>query len=351
MLISPIDGKILHLKELDLIERTLYKVFSPDEFYSDLSEFLKKNFPDIPENKMLDKDQLKKVDSFIEQYFDNKIDISRAWILRAYVVGRLLEKSDTAGKVFDIANVANMPKTVLDAAKTYKLTIEEAKALEQALTDAASLMSNTQQNTIQTVRVQLTESIKGNAGESFYDKLRESCTSDMGELNRDWKRVAVTETNSAFNNGYLAMLKEGDYVVGISMPDACEHCLEDINGKVYRVRKEPPPDYTKMTGAEYQKWADVWENEVWVGKNNFGRSTSKQKRIVPTIGNKKDNLREKHHHEFCMPALPYHPDCHCRWIKINPKYQYVQDGTIKMRVQDEDEWENWYINNIGELPE
>ena len=45
MLISPLDGKILHLKELGMIEQILFEeVISPDEFYKELTSFLKKNY-------------------------------------------------------------------------------------------------------------------------------------------------------------------------------------------------------------------------------------------------------------------------------------------------------------------
>ena len=40
-------------------------------------------------------------------------------------------------------------------------------------------------------------------------------------------------------------------------------------------------------------------------------------------------------------------NCRCRWIHINPEYQYVnKDGQIKLRVENEDEWQEWYEDNI-----
>lgn len=159
----------------------------------------------------------------------------------------------------------------------------------------------------------------------------------------------ITETNAMFNNGYLAMLKPGQYVVGVSMPDACDTCLELIDGKVYRVRGTPAEDYSNLDprSEKYIKLAEIWGNEVWVGKNNYGRSASARKRIDPTVGNKESNLREKHHHEHSMPACPNHSNCRCRWVHINPEYQYVnKENQIKLRVENEDEWEEWYNDNI-----
>lgn len=157
----------------------------------------------------------------------------------------------------------------------------------------------------------------------------------------------ITEANYIFNNAYIKMQEEGAYVVGLSMPDACGFCAEEINGRVYKVRKDIPPDYRDMKGKEYEKWAKVWETEIWVGKNNYGRSTSSRKRIDKNIGNKESNLTEKEHHEFSMAVIPAHPICHCRWVHINEKTMWIDEHRqMKSRVEDEDKWQEWYENRI-----
>lgn len=348
MLVSPLDGKILHLKELGFIEQILFEeVISPEEFYKGLTSFLKQNY-NLDNMSVFTTHELEQVDQFIKNYFTTKINEAKVWLLRAYVLGRYLAHTDLTGNIFKLGNLNSLPKYVTDAAKQYGLSIEEAMALQQAVEESAMLMTNTTQSTIQTVREALVENIKRNGdGKQIVSKLRELVKDDVGEINRNWKRVCVTEANSIFANGYLAMMKEGDYVVGMSMPDACGHCLEVINGQVYKVRKDTPPDYSNMKGDEYEKWAHVWETEVWEGKNNFGRSTSIRKRIDKNLGNKESNLTEKEHHEYSMPAIPDHPNCRCRWVRFNPKAQWIDEkNQIRMRVEDEDEWENWYERNI-----
>lgn len=345
-MIYGIDGKIHHLKQLAFIEKMLFDtLFNPDDFYNGLRKFFKES---RYENKELftTKD-LDAIDNFIKEFFGSRIEEGKTWILRSYVVGRLLVISDLGQTTFETA-VGRLPKFVEDAARRYGLTLEEATALQQAVEEGASLMSNTTINTIQNVRQTLVENTKQGKGvQGFYDQIRELVKDEVGELNRDWQRVAITEANSAFNNGYLSLLKDGDYVVGLSMPDACDSCLQQIAGKVYKVRQTPPPDYSTMTGDDYEKYADIWENEVWAGKNNFGRSASQRKRIDRSKGNTKENLREKHHHEFSMPAIPYHPHCRCRWIHINPEYQFVdKDSQLRLRVEDEDAWQLWYNEEI-----
>jgi len=170
---------------------------------------------------------------------------------------------------------------------------------------------------------------------------------DGGELSRKWERVFITETNTLFANAYLQGIKNGEYVMGVSMPDACPHCLTDIRGKVYKVLSDPPADYDFLQGKDYEQTAHIWEKYVWVGKSNHGRSSSKQKRIDPSIGNKKDNLRGKEHHEHSMPTIPYHPHCRCRWIYFSPMFQYVdKEGNLKMRVESEKDYQKFYNEKI-----
>ena len=311
MLIS-LDNKIHHLKELDFIERTLlYEVLSPESFYKDLSEFLVDSKLASIEN--IKGSDLKKVDKFVEEYFAGRIETAKIWLLRTYIVGRFLADTDIGGQIFNIGLLNSLPKFAKDAAQKYGLTLHETKMLSYAVEQSATELSNTSISTMETVRRLMVENIKlrGNS-KSLLEKLKETITGERGELNRDWQRVAITEANSVFNNAYISTLKDGDHVVGISMPDACEHCMELINGKVYKVRSSPPPDYRNLSGAEYEKCAKVWDTEVWEGKNNYGRSGSNKKRINPTIGNKKDNLRDKHHHEHNTPVLPLHPFDRCR---------------------------------------
>ena len=344
-MLTGIDGKILHLKELDFIERTLYgETLSPQDFYDELSKYLETSF-DWKDKKIFTTGELKRTDEFINSYFAGKIEEAKIWLLRAYIIGRYLAETDLSGTIFNLGQLTKLPKFVVDAAKRYGLTIEEAEALRIAVEDGASLMSNTTVSTIQTIRNAIAESVKQGKGSSgVLGKLHELISSEIGEINRDWMRVAVTESNSAFNNGYLSRLKPGDYVAGLSMPDACDFCSTEINGQIFKVRANAPKDYTSLNpdSKEYNDIAEIWEKEVWVGKNNFGRSASRRKRINPLIGNKLTNLREKDHHEHSVAALPAHPRCRCRWIHINPEYQWVdKDGQIKLRVEDEDGWERW----------
>lgn len=101
------------------------------------------------------------------------------------------------------------------------------------------------------------------------DKLFEQ----FADLNRDWRRIAETETATNFNNGYLiaegqTKTDPGEFVFmrGVSGADACSFCRENVNGKVVVLLDTAPStadDTVVVNGTTY--------TAIWPGKNNFGR--------------------------------------------------------------------------------
>jgi len=341
-----IDGKILHLKELGFIESSLFNTtLNPDKFYSDMKEFMETE--KIGRKLFVSPEELRAMDDFVNDYFAVLTDDFRTAMLRSYIVGRMLSISDKQATIFNLGEINKLPKMLKDMAQEFGLSTQEVKAIEATMENGASLLTNTTASTIQTVRNAVIESIKRGEGASGTNKrLQEAITGDIGEINRDWQRVAITEVNTAFTNGYLSKISANEFVVGLSMPDACEHCVELIHGKIYKMRKDTPPDYATLQGEEREEWEKVWEKEVWEGKNNFGRSTSKQKRIDPRAGNNKENLRAKTHEERSMPVIPMHPRCRCKWQHFNPKFQFVDEKlNVRLKFEDLDKYQKWKEEN------
>jgi len=347
-MIITIDNKIQHLKELDYIERQLFGLLNPEQYYNDLGEFMfQSKAIDLKTKDYLTFEEMQAVDEFTRNYFNGIVPEAKTFFLRAYIIGRLLAESDNQGEEFKIDEVSLLPKYLQDAVKKYNLSIEEAKRFEQAVERGAVELSNTLSSTQQTVKNTLVEAVEKHEGIRRIEERLRGLADEVGELNRDWKRVAICETNDAFSNGYLSMMEEGEYVVGISMPDACPHCFDLLNGKVYKVRAEAPLDYSNLTGEEYNKIADIWENEIWVGKSNYGRSTAMRKRIDKHKGNTTENLTYREDHELSMPVIPLHPQCRCRWIAFNPILQWIdKDGNIRLKVEDPEAYKQWYNENI-----
>jgi len=121
-------------------------------------------------------------------------------------------------------------------------------------------------------------------------KLQQSMLDNFATLNRDWRRIAITETARDANEGFIAALPPGSKVRRVeAYPTACPFC-RSIHGKEFAVVS---PDAPEKDGAR----------QVWVGKTNIGRSASPRKR-------EGDALVERTPDELWWPAAgTQHPHC------------------------------------------
>lgn len=114
----------------------------------------------------------------------------------------------------------------------------------------------------------------------------------LGKLNRDWRRIAITETGMAVASGQLqtALDAGGQWeAIWVAGPKACPFCRSH-NGTVLKV---VPADAPNLDGRTM----------VWPGKHNVGRSAH------PT---RRDGTRRTPD-EMWWPCLPAHPNCACVW--------------------------------------
>lgn len=119
----------------------------------------------------------------------------------------------------------------------------------------------------------------------------------FGALNRDWRRLAITELGEAQNQGFISAMRPGDKVMRIEQyRSACAFCKK-WHGAVLEVVAPDAPDKD-------------WEKQVWLGKNNIGRSVAPMKRsgegLIPRLES-----------EMLMPAAGlFHPNCRGRWVVL-----------------------------------
>lgn len=133
---------------------------------------------------------------------------------------------------------------------------------------------------------------------------------DFGTLNRDSRRLAITEVSFARSNGFLSGLADGDQVEFSAAKDACTHCLKQ-QGKRFTVRQEE----------------GNWDTEVWVGKNNVRRRFNRMKRTGQARSDE----------EMAKPTIPMHPNCRCRWIRVlkgNPQTSRVDAALAYLATLD-----------------
>lgn len=123
---------------------------------------------------------------------------------------------------------------------------------------------------------------------------------EFGQLNRDFRRIAVTEAGECCNQGFIAALQPGARVTRReAYRGACKFC-RSINGRTFRVVR---PDDPKRDGIR----------DVWIGKTNAGRSAAPNKRVGGL-------LTERGPDELWWPAAGVqHPNCRGAWIVAAPE--------------------------------
>jgi len=114
----------------------------------------------------------------------------------------------------------------------------------------------------------------------------------LGVLNRDWRRIAITETGMAVSNGQLQahLSAGGDWeAIWVAGVRACPFCRK-FNGQAFRV---VPADAPRKDPA----------TDVWPGKSNVGRSAHLYRKDGTKRGPE----------ELWVPCQPLHPSCACVW--------------------------------------
>lgn len=119
----------------------------------------------------------------------------------------------------------------------------------------------------------------------------------FAEFNRDWRRIALTEPGEMANQGFVSALKPGEKVKRLEQyRGACAFCRK-IDGRIATVVSPDKKDKD-------------WDNEIWPGKDNVGRSASPYKRVGGQLVKRLDAEMWK------LPAGLAHPHCRGTWIRV-----------------------------------
>lgn len=341
-------GSVPQMMELETL---LLKDLELEKFTEKLTRFIQ---DEMPADKLVGLPELIKIDDFVKRFYFEKLKEVDLWVVRGFVVGKLIEERERFPQR-QILEFNKMPEKLKEAIHDFNLTEREIKALNYTLSHGAEhLVSATNATVTEVQRIVFDGISKRKTKREIRADLEDSFLTDEGEVNRNWKRVAIHESNNAFNQGYLAQLGTGTFLLGLSLPDRCDHCGKLIDGKIYPLISdnfEQTYGHLDKEEAEYKKRAFLWENAVWLSKDNVGRSSSRRRRINVDGGNAEDNLVDREHYEQTMPCIPLHVYCRCRWVRINIATQYVADGKLRMKFQDPQAYERWYTKNVLPLME
>lgn len=131
-------------------------------------------------------------------------------------------------------------------------------------------------------------------GEALQTRLMDQ----FSTLNRDWRRIAVTEAGENCNQAFVASTPDGGQLRRLEQyANACPWCRK-IDGRVVTVVPASKPDKDG-------------ETEIWTGKTNYGRSASPMKRtpqgLVPRTP---DEM-------WWLAAGTQHPHCRGTWSVVD----------------------------------
>ncbi len=260
-------------------------------------------------------DYLDVIDCLILKYVRQDIleEEAKVAAIKQYLVGHLRATGAVGSGVSTALTVAALPKTIEQAlAIWHDLRPYDRVMIEVAQANAARLVTDLTASARSKMKRIIVDAAKRRAGDGTAvfnpQPLSQQLQEAFGDLNRDWRRVAVTETAINAADGFLASLGTGSHVRWVVHPGCCDYC-KSMKGRVFRIVRPTDPARNDQT-------------DVWVGKQieNVGRAISKRKRLDDgTMADRDDSER-------IVPVIPAHPHC------ILPD-QIISGGSMSAAMQ------------------
>lgn len=280
----------------------------------------------LPPHEWVLEDHMMLVDFLVQTYLpDSEIRSEAEWLItRAALMGKveahLSDKPPPPDQMDGL--LADLPLTVDAAVHGFKMTPLQAAILDIGKARAAEYVTAVTSVTRQKMRDAIVRHAEeqmfspGGAGESLESRL----LGIFGDMNRDWRRIAITEAGNMAMLGMIATFKPGSKVRRVEQyGGVCSHC-KAIHGRIMTI---VPPDHPNKDP----------ENHIWIGKDNYGRSSAKNKRVggglVP---------REKHE-LWWIPAGLMHPNCRGRWVPVE-----------EAAPGPNEEFTKWLTNHLNKKP-
>ena len=255
------------------------------------------------------------VDYWVEKYLPHTFAATQAqWLVaRAVFMGRLQAAMAKAPeqRILDRA---------LDMAVGQPVTAPIAKVLEfgraHATENIVSLADGVKHKVKNAVLNHIEEqSLAGKTFSTGLEGLQSKLFDQFGEYNSDWRRISITETGEMAGQAFVASCKYGKKLKRIEIYEgACKFC-QKINGMIVTV-VDPAKQYK-----------DPWK-EIWIGKDNVGRSASPLKKVGgKLVPRSPDEM-------WWMPASLAHPNCRGSYIPADVTVAPSDDEEFAKYLQD-----------------
>lgn len=247
-------------------------------------------------------DHMMAIDLVVQTYLPaDAIQTEAEWLTtRAGMMGKVQANMarEPSGKEADKI-LAAMPSTVAEAEQVFTISGSVRQMLDFARVRACEnvrALSDAVRHRMRTVVAQDMEQRASGALPPGTSSLETKLLDELGTMNRDWRRIAVTEATNALGEGFIASLKPGARVRRVEQyRGACAWCRK-IDGKVLEVVDAADP---KKDG----------ETAVWPGKSNIGRSASPRRRQAGAL------IERQPEEMYWVAAGAQHPNCRGRWLK------------------------------------
>ncbi|MFM0165756.1 hypothetical protein PQR39_35670 [Paraburkholderia sediminicola] len=252
----------------------------------------------IPAEKFGIDDWALLIDYLVAKYMpDGSLATEAEWLaVRSVFMGKVQANIANLGAAGADMVVAAMPNTTGAAEEAFKPSdlIKNILAYERArCADNVQALADSTRHRLKTV-IMAHEQQRMLGATPPKEALQSTLFDTFADLNRDWRRIAVTEVGDAAGNGLIASLKAGTKVRRVEQyKGACPFCKK-IHGMVFTV-------------VDPDKKDKDWDTEVWVGKTNIGRSGAARKRVGDRLVERTDEEMWK------VPAGTVHPHCRGTW--------------------------------------
>jgi hypothetical protein len=235
----------------------------------------------------------------IDKYLNTQTkDLAERMALKGAAVGAITGRLEKKGK--DVQKVtykgikSKLPKEFKfkEVANKYKWTPAIDVPIRFRVDNIADNITSINDRVKSGIKSVLTEGLQqmkepGDIAADLFEK--------YNKLNKDWERIARTETQNSVSDGNLvteiADSERGEkiYMIGAGSANACKHCVRDVIGKIVRLLPAPPEGGGEGIDDPYTNVA------IWAGKTSIGHPVKTK-----------------------WTAITRHPWCACRWVRHYP---------------------------------
>lgn len=255
----------------------------------------------LPPERWTVDDHMMMVDYLVQRYLpEEDLRTEAEWLAtRATLMGRVQANMEKLSARQADTVLAALPVTVAQARMAFNLPQVQLAVMDFARVHAAENVRKLTDDVRHRMRRLIADDLELKALriQAPDSSLQTKLLDEFATLNRDWRRIAVTEAGNAQTQGYIASLPAGSKVKRIEQyKGRCSWCAK-IDGREFNVVDAADPNKDG-------------ETDVWPGKTNIGRAAAPRKRVGALL------VEREPHEMWWVAAGTQHPHCRGRWLPV-----------------------------------